>query len=168
MALRQRELKKNKNRLAIIRSAERSRVTIGPNQSVNVKGYNDKELEINSACAIIQGCRDSTIPESIDVTPTVIQFCYKRNCEINVNMSNLTTNTITVSPKAILCEVQPVTVNESVFEKLENETSKKVFERIHIGSTLTSEQKEEVETLLKKHIDVFSKHDSDIGDSDMI
>lgn len=109
MALRQRELKKNKNRLAIIRSAERCRVTIGPNQSVNVKGYNDKELEINSACAIIQGCRDSTIPESIDVTPTVIQFCYKRNCEINVNMSNLTTNTITVSPKAILCEVQPVT-----------------------------------------------------------
>ena len=33
---------------------------------------------------------------------------------------------------------------------------------------MTPEQNEQVESLLKKHIDVFSTHDADIGDCDMI
>lgn len=36
LSIRVKELKKNKNRLAIIRCAETTRVTIGPNQSINV------------------------------------------------------------------------------------------------------------------------------------
>ena len=75
---------------------------------------------------------------------------------------------MTVSPKAILCEVQPVRVDESVFEKMEKEASKKIFEEVHIDSKLTSEQDDQVVSLLRKHIDVFSKHDGDIGDCDMI
>lgn len=98
----------------------------------------------------------------------MIRYSYKENSEVNINLSNLTTNSITISPKAILCEVQPVTVDESVFEKIENEASKKIFEEIHIDSSLPPEQKEYVEALLKKHIDVFSKTDSDTGDCDMI
>ena len=35
LSIRQRELKKNKNRIAIVRSAETKRLTIGPNQSIN-------------------------------------------------------------------------------------------------------------------------------------
>ena len=168
LTIRQRELKRNKNRLAIIRCAETTRITIGPNQSVNIKGYLDKELEYNSTCAIIQECQDSSLPDFIDITPTVIQYRYKANGEVDVNCSNLTTNSITISPKAILCEVQPVTVDESVFEKIEREASKKIFEDIHIDTKLTPEQNEQVEALLKKHIDVFSKHDGDIGDCDKI
>ena len=121
LTIRQRELKRNKNRLAIIGCAETTRITIGPNQSVNIKGYLDKELEYNSTCAIIQECQDSSLPDFIDITPTVIQYRYKANGEVDVNCSNLTTNSITISPKAILCEVQPVTVDESVFEKIERE-----------------------------------------------
>ena len=106
---------------------------------MNIKGYLDKELEYNSACAIIQECKDSSLPDFIDITPTVIQYKYKANGEVDVNCSNLTTNSITISPKAILCEVQPVTVDESVFD-----------------TKLTPEQNEQVEALLKKHIDAFS------------
>ena len=145
-----------------------TRIIIGPNQSVNVKGYIDKELEYIPTCAIIQECQDSSLPDFIDITPTVIQYSYKANGEVNVNCSNLTTNSVTVSPKAILCEVQPVRVDESVFEKMEKEASKKIFEEVHIDSKLTSEQNDQVESLLRKHIDVFSKHDGDIGDCDMI
>ena len=61
-----------------------------------------------------------------------------------------------------------MTVDESVFDKIENGASKKILEEIHIDSNLSPDQKESVEALLKKHIDVFSKHDSDIGDCDMI
>ena len=61
-----------------------------------------------------------------------------------------------------------MTVDESVFDKIENGASKKIFEESHIDSNLPPDQKESVEALLKKHIDVFSKYDSDIGDCDMI
>ena len=53
----------------------------------------------------------------------------KNNEEVNINISNLTTNAITILPKEIIREVQPVTVDESVFERIENDTSKKIFVR---------------------------------------
>lgn len=168
LTIRQRELKKNKNRLAVVRCAETTKVTIGPNQSINVKGYLSKELEFNPTCAIIQECQDSSLPDFIDITPTVIQYSFKSNSQVNVCCSNLTTNSVTISPKAILCEVQPVTVDESVFERIEKESSKKIFEEVHIDSRLTPEQNDKVESLLRKHMDVFSKDDGDIGDCDMI
>ena len=87
---------------------------------------------------------------------------------MNVNCSNLTTNSVTISPKAVLCEVQQVTIDESVFDRIKREASKKIFDDIHIDSKLTPEQNEQVEALLRKHIDAFSKHDGDIGDCDMI
>ena len=168
LSIRQRELKKNKNRIAIVRSAETKRLTIGPNQSINIKGYLDKEMEFNHTCAIIQECEDSTLPDFIDVTPTVIQYQHRNNGEIMISLSNLTTNSVTISPKAILGEVQPVTVDESVFERMEKETTKKIFDEIHIDSKLSAEQDEQVKSLLKKHINIFSTHDADIGDCDMI
>ena len=63
LALRQCELKTHKNRIAIIRCAETSRITIGPNQSVNVRGSLDKKLEYSPTCAIIQECQESALPE---------------------------------------------------------------------------------------------------------
>ena len=102
-------------------------------------------MEFNSTCAIIQECEDSTLPDYIDVTPTVIQYEHRNNGELMVNLSNMTTNSVTISLKAILGGVQPVTVDESVFEKIEKKTSKKIFEEIHIDSKSTSEQNEQVE-----------------------
>ena len=125
-------------------------------------------MEFNSTCAIIQECEDSTLPDYIDVTPTVIQYEHSNKGELMVNLWNLTTNSVTISPKAILGEVQPVTLDESVFEKIEKKTSKKIFEEIHIDFKLTPEQNEQVESLLKKDIDIFSTHDADIRDCDMI
>ena len=61
-----------------------------------------------------------------------------------------------------------MTVDESAFERTETETSKKIFQQIHIDSRLTPGQNNKVESLLRKHLDVFSKHDGDIGDCDMI
>ena len=115
LAIRQRDLKKNKNRIAIVRSGETTKLTIGSNQSISMKGYLDKQTEFNSTCAIIQECEDSTLPDYIDVTPTVLQYEYRNNGELMVNLSNLTTNSMTISPRAILGEVQPVTIDESVF-----------------------------------------------------
>ena len=46
--------------MAKVRTAEYTNFTVGPNRSVNIRGYLDKQLEYNSTSAIIQECRDST------------------------------------------------------------------------------------------------------------
>ena len=92
---------------------------------MNIKGYLDKELEYNTKCVTIQECQDSSLPDFIDITHTVIQYNYKLNDEVNVNCSEVTTNSVTISPKSVLCEVQPVSTDESVFDRLGKQTHRK-------------------------------------------
>ena len=49
----------------------------------------------------MQECRDSTLTEFIDITLTVIHYEYKNNEEVNINISNLTTNAIKIGHKEI-------------------------------------------------------------------
>lgn len=130
-------------------------VIIGPNQSVNIKGYIDKDLNFHDTCAILQETEDSALPRFVDVTPSVIQYSYNNNKEVKVNISNITTVTVTISPSAILCELQPVTIGDSVSEKLENELSSKVLEEINIESELSEDQTRQIRDVLTKHINIF-------------
>jgi hypothetical protein len=59
LALREKELKKNKNRLAVIRNASTEKIIINPNESIHVKGYTDKELDYSPSTAIIQESTES-------------------------------------------------------------------------------------------------------------
>ena len=68
--------------------------------------------------------------------------------------------------KTFICEVQPVRVDESVFERIEIEVSK--IEDVHTDARLMLERNDKVQSLLRKHMDVFSKYDGDIGGWDMI
>lgn len=60
MTLREKELKRNKERVAIIRSVEPSKILIGPYQSINIRGYLDKELGYTPTCTITAECEDFT------------------------------------------------------------------------------------------------------------
>lgn len=71
ITLQNRELKRNKDRIAIVRSAEQKTVILGPNQSIHLKGYSDKELNFHATSAILQECEDSSLPHFVDVTPSV-------------------------------------------------------------------------------------------------
>lgn len=42
--------------------------------------------------------KESPLPEFINVTPTVILYENEKHEDIQVNLTNLTTNTITLSP----------------------------------------------------------------------
>ena len=68
-----------------------------------------------------------------------------------MNITNLTTNSVVISPRSILCEIQSVTVDESVYHKIENEALEKVFENIHNDQKLTQEQRKRLEDILSKH-----------------
>lgn len=65
------EKKKHKNKLAVVRCAENSKLTITPNQSIDLKGYIDNEIKYQLTCAIIQESRDLSLPTYIHITPTV-------------------------------------------------------------------------------------------------
>lgn len=168
ISIRERELKKNKDKLAIVRNAEISKVTIHPNQSIDIKGYTDKELNYHPTCAILQETEDSQLPEFIEISPSVTQFVYQKNGEIRVNLSNLSSNTVTISPRAILCELQPVTVDNTVFNNIENSNSYNIFENVHIETNLSREQNTQIRELLMKHKNIFSTSETDIGHCDKI
>ena len=164
ISMREKELRKNKNRLAVVKCALAEKLTIEPNKSVEVIGYADKELNFPNTTAMMQECEDSQIPNELDVTPTAIHYNYKNNGEIKVTLTNLTVNPVTISPKSILCEIQPVTVADEVFDKIEDKHDV-VLNNLSVDedNLLTEDQKNTLYSLLEKHKEIFSTSDIDIG-----
>ena len=84
-------------------------------------------------------------------------------------MTNLSTNTVCLAPKAILCELQPVEVTAEVLDRLEEENldikRKNIVKELSIDedNILDSEQKRALTDLLMKHRSIFSTSDTDIG-----
>ena len=168
MTVREKELIRNKNRVAIVRCAEASKIVLGPNESKDIHGYTDREIDHQPTSAILQESEESSLPSYIDIAPSVINYDNTKNAEVVVNVTNLTTNSIVISPKSVLCEIQPVTIDEAVYDKIEDATAEQIFEDIQIDPHLSEEQKSKLEDLLKKHKDIFSKDETDIGHCDKI
>ena len=80
-------------------------------------------------------------------------------------------NTIVISPKSILCELQPVSIEEKQIEDLAKEMDKQEVLNVinmDINRTLDMHQRSRLTSLLQQHIDIFSKDDSDIGSCNRI
>jgi hypothetical protein len=60
--IRENELKKNKDRIAIVRSAVPDKMVLRPNESINVKGYSDRELRYHDTLVIVHECEEFTLP----------------------------------------------------------------------------------------------------------
>ena len=160
MSLRDRELERRKNCLAVVKSAEIKPIRIGPNSEVVIKGYTDKEIPYQSVCTIVQPTEGSTIPDDLDITPALFPYRYSNNGTINVHVS---TRTVTISPKALLCELQPVTV-EDINTTDEPNTTEDVLDEVELCTEgLTAEEIQQGKDLLNRHRHIFSTGDTDIG-----
>jgi len=95
MVLRDKELKRNHNRIAIIRSSISERILLKPNETIQVKGFIDREMNYPTTTAIIQESEEAGLPEYIDVSPAVIQYQFGKNHEVMVTLSNSRHNTQT-------------------------------------------------------------------------
>ena len=82
ISIRERDLKKNNNRIGVVRSADRRHIILGPNESIDVTGYVDKEMNFYDTNAILQESEESNLPSFVDITPSVINYSYKKNGEI--------------------------------------------------------------------------------------
>ena len=171
MVITDRELKRNKNTIAFIMCAEEQKIILKPNQSVTVKGCSDRELNYPTTTAKMQESPASGIPDYIDVTPAVIRFENGRRNEVTVNLFNLTANTVTIAPKTIICELQPVSVTQDVFENLaEDEPGSDIIDEMSLdeNSLFSEEEKVKLKKLLLKHMNMFLKDEEDIGHCELI
>lgn len=170
MVIRDRESRKNGNQIAIIRSAEPGKIIIGPNETKTIKGRTDRELGFHKTCALIHESPDSSLPNFIDITPAIIDYEFGRTKAVDITVSNITTNSVVISPKEVLCELQPVKI-EDVSNEAEGDTKHdSVLDQVNIDTNkkLNDDQLKDITQLLQKHIDIFSTGEEDIGFCDKI
>lgn len=164
MVIRERELKKNKNRLAIVRSAESQNISIPANSSVTIQSVTSKEFEFHTTCAMFTETEDSIIPSDFEITPAVVTYKYGQNGLLHVQISNVTTSTLTIPPRAIICELQPVSVDVTYEINKSDEKPASILDQITVETEGLSEiEKKKIFDLLLTHEDIFSTGDTDIG-----
>ncbi|XP_069133184.1 uncharacterized protein [Argopecten irradians] len=130
----------------------------------------DKKLPYLPVCAILQPTPEAVITEDLDITPALVPYNRDAKGLIPVQISNVSTRTVTISPKALLCELQPVTV-ETIQTTSEEHRDLRYLEDIPVGIStedLTAEQLMKGKDLICKFDDVFSKDDLDIGHSRLV
>ena len=141
--LREKELKKNNNRLAIVKNAEVKKIIVPPNSTVMILRYVDKEIPYQTTPAMLHSSPLAKDFEDFDVEPSLITYQHKQHGHINVRLSNTTTRTISIPPKAVVCEIQPVILEEQPEIPTESETTK-IMNQIKITqSDLTDQQLDE-------------------------
>ena len=167
MSIRQKTLRRQKNKLGIVRSAERQTILIKPNSDISVRGYVSQDVEFQPCTAMLEETEDSILSPDLDITPAIIDYKYRNNGIIDVRISNITTRTVAVAPNALLCELQHVEVeplcSRLAMEKKDDD-EQDIVDKVMINNTdLTPEQLNRVKELIRKHEQIFSKSDSDIG-----
>lgn len=164
MQYRDKELKRRNNVLGIVKSAECSNITLLPNTTKTIAGYVDKGLEYHTTCAILQPTFNSVLTDDLDISPSLVTYQGKGKGFVDVTISNCSTRTVTIPPKSIVCEVQPVTIEESTLFCIENSgKASEILDQVNIPSNIDSDSKIALENLLLKFKDVFAQGDTDIG-----
>ena len=72
VGLREKQLAKPNNRIAVLRSVEHKRITIRPNEKVAVRGYLDKPQPYQRTCALLQP--HPQVTTDLDLQPSLISY----------------------------------------------------------------------------------------------
>lgn len=170
IVLRERELARNNYQLGIVKSAEKTNIIIPANKCVTVNGFIKPTQQYNTTCALLQTTDGSVLGTDLDITPSIVRFDNNSSI-VPINISNVTTRTVVIPPKALLCEIQPVTVENN---QIQNNNSTvdtsftKVMEQMKISSDLSPQQLEKTKLLLQQFPEIFSTGDTDIGHSTFV
>ena len=164
--LQDKELERNDGTLGLIRSCETSKVAILPNTTMTVKCVLYKELPYRETCVMLHQTKNSAMPSGLEIAPALFRYQHKRSLHVPVQVSNLSNQTIVISPRSIICEIQPVQIEKVApinLEEIASEQKQHPLDKVKISPTLTEEQKRLGEELISKYQDIFSTGDLDIG-----
>ena len=139
ISIRNKQLKKNKNSIGVVKFSDNKCYTIQPNTSCVLTGYVDKECSFYDTNAMLAESKLSHIPSDLDISPSLLSYRYHNTGPVDVHVSNLTTRTVVVQPHAILCEIHPVNIvdndNDNVnFDLADN--AKDLLNKIHISDSI--------------------------------
>lgn len=105
MVLQEKTVRQNDWRLGLVKSVETRNVIIKPNTCVTIKGQLVKGVSYPQVTALLQPTATSSIPSDLDIAPTIVDYHQHNMGTIDVNVSNLTTLTVVVPTRSILCEL---------------------------------------------------------------
>jgi hypothetical protein len=160
VALCERHLQKQGNRVAVVRCAEPAHLTVGPNQKTTVRGYIDRAEPYHVTCALLQSHHQAN--QDLDIEPALITYTPGSRQQVEVTISNVSTQTVTVNPKAILCEVQPCTITS--LDDVPTEIQDDVMAQVDIDSKhLSTEQLSIIKDLVGGWRHIFSLNEEDVG-----
>lgn len=166
MTYREKQLERNNYRLGVVKSAESHSIMIPPNASVDIRGHVFKELPYPHTCAVLQPTTESVFNPDLDISPSIVNFEYKRNGIVMVNLSNVTTNTIVIQPRSVVCELQPVRIEDTIkMEQLDSglEATSDIMDKFTFPSNLDARLLRKGKDLLSDFMDTFSHNDLDLG-----
>ena len=167
ITLRDNELQKQQNRLALVKSAELGPVTVPANTEVTIKGYMDKTLPHPKTVSMLHPTNNSVVPTDMDITPAITIYDHTQRDTIPVVISNISTMTVTIPPRALLCELQPVQVTQEHMEQDTNDFD--LFKEINLpDDTLEPKDIRLGKTLIHQYRDIFSTSDTDIGYTSLV
>lgn len=134
-------------------------ITIAPNHP-SMNGYVDKVLPYQNTPALVQSTTLALI--------MTLNHLYHHKQNGPVIISNITTKTINIHLKAIICNLRPVSVQAGSAQPTENE----IFDTMSLievtKSDLADQQFEQGLQLIKSYIDIFSRSDDDVGHTDIV
>jgi len=171
LALQDRQLSKNDGRLAVIKSACSNNILIPSNKSVSIPGIIDRKIKIHCT-ALMQSTSDSKLPTGVEISPVIVDF--NGDEDLSVLISNRTNSPVTISPKAIICELQWCslhTQNDSdacaSYDHVTNHTDfVSGFDLTE--ADMTSDQTDMMRSLLMRYPAIFSRSDTDLGYTNMV
>ena len=143
------------------------------------EGFIDKRIGCAQTCALLQATPHSIIPNDLDIEPSVFIYHQDHQVPVKVGVNNITTRTVVVPPKSVLCEIHPVTVEDIqpptgksgdvVGPSCSTDQSVPLPDGIEIDSeTLSHAELQLGQNLISSYCDIFSKDDLDLGHSSAV
>ena len=163
ITLREKELARHNNALTIVKNAVKKPVTIKPNSTIQILEYTDKEIPYSTTTAMLHSSVLQSNWRDLEIEPGLIQYQNNNNGIINVQVAIVTTNTITIPPRAVLCKVQPVTIHH---QSTESSSPTFILDQLNITkSDLTDDQLQTGINLIQSFEDIFVEDDINIGNT---
>lgn len=168
MAIQERALNHADGRLGVVKCATTERIVIPCNRAVTVDGLVDDSISCTPRLAMLHPTKKTVLPEGVEVMPVLLR--YPGNSEqaaVRVEIANPTDVPVVIQPRAVLCELQQVEIEESQTPQMTADcttTEKEFLDQFEMDtSEMTADQVKQVHDLLIEFKDVFSQGDFDIG-----
>lgn len=116
---------------------------------------------------MLHATSNSVIPYDLDIVQAIITYDQNQRDDIPVHISNISTRTVTVAPRALLCELQPVTITTEQVKPDDNNQID-ILKDIHIPDDMKPDELKRGKKLINRYNDIFSKSDTDIGYTSLV